>query len=214
MACPVCLRFAVSLRRLVACALWCANFLDFFSQTTREFFPFERRHIICTYPFLKLKTNTQNPEKQRGKGRLSVGPALHSCALPPNHPLGETLVACQGLAPPRRRSSNPVLTLCGESMARANGDATSPNCGGGAKLVGGGCEGTQTAGKEGRGRDFASLRAMGVAASKEDREAAINMLPNADPTIHSCDACNKDITGVRVDDRWATRHKMRLLMYE
>lgn len=31
----------------------------------------------------------------------------------------------------------------------------------------------------------------------EDKRAAINMLPNADPTtLHSCDACNKDITGV------------------
>lgn len=38
--------------------------------------------------------------------------------------------------------------------------------------------------------------------SRKDREAAINMLPNADPTtLHSCDACNKDITGVRVLNR-------------
>ena len=35
--------------------------------------------------------------------------------------------------------------------------------------------------------------------TQEDRDASINMLPNADPTtLHSCDACNKDITGVRV----------------
>ncbi|CAN0178573.1 unnamed protein product [Ascophyllum nodosum] len=33
--------------------------------------------------------------------------------------------------------------------------------------------------------------------TQEDRDASINMLPNADPTtLHSCDACNKDITGL------------------
>lgn len=68
-------------------------------------------------------------------------------------------------------------------------------------IGGGGCEGTQTAGREGRGRDVAAMLALGGTASKEDREAAINMLPNTDLTIHSCDACNKDITGVRIEDR-------------
>lgn len=45
--------------------------------------------------------------------------------------------------------------------------------------------------------------------SKKDREAAINMLPNADPTtLHSCDACNKDITGVRVLNRFGGADKI------
>ena len=78
----------------------------------------------------------------------------------------------------------------GENMAQANGDST-PNCGSPpSKLAVGG---EQAAG---RARGVAAMRALGP-ISQEDREAAINMLPNADPTIHSCDACNKDITGVR-----------------
>lgn len=91
-----------------------------------------------------------------------------------------------------------MLIVTGESMAQANGDST-PNCGSPpGKLAGGG---EQAAG---RARDVAAMRALGP-ASQEDREAAINMLPNADPTIHSCDACNKDITGVRKRPRAARR---------
>lgn len=98
-------------------------------------------------------------------------------------------MAWRQLFPPPRVISISALIVPGESMAQANGDSTS-NCGSSAVKLGGG---EQAAG---RARDFAAMRALGP-ASKEDREAAINMLPNADPTIHSCDACNKDITGVR-----------------
>lgn len=59
--------------------------------------------------------------------------------------------------------------------------------------------------------------------TQADREAAINMLPNADPTtLHSCDACNKDITGVSERQRgkqvvrtticivlWIVKHKAK-----
>lgn len=38
----------------------------------------------------------------------------------------------------------------------------------------------------------------GHAGSEKDKKAAINMLPNADLSVHTCDSCNKDITGVRV----------------
>lgn len=34
-------------------------------------------------------------------------------------------------------------------------------------------------------------------SSEKDRRAAINMLPNADLSVHTCDSCSKDITGVR-----------------
>eukprot|EP00752_Nemacystus_decipiens_P012859 g11385.t1 len=34
------------------------------------------------------------------------------------------------------------------------------------------------------------------AGSEEDRRAAINMLPNADLSVHTCDSCSKDITGL------------------
>eukprot|EP00903_Cladosiphon_okamuranus_P017935 g16503.t1 len=41
------------------------------------------------------------------------------------------------------------------------------------------------------------LHAMeGHAGSEKDRRAAINMLPNADLSVHTCDSCNKDITGL------------------
>lgn len=33
-------------------------------------------------------------------------------------------------------------------------------------------------------------------SSEKDRRAAINMLPNADLSNHTCDSCSKDITGV------------------
>lgn len=39
----------------------------------------------------------------------------------------------------------------------------------------------------------------GCAGSERDRRAAINMLPNADLSVHTCDSCSKDITGVRVE---------------
>lgn len=82
-----------------------------------------------------------------------------------------------------------MLIVPGESMAQANGDST-PSCGSPPAKVAGGEQAS------GRARRVAAMRALGP-ISQKDKEAAINMLPNADPTIHSCDACNKDITGVR-----------------
>lgn len=37
----------------------------------------------------------------------------------------------------------------------------------------------------------------GDPGSERDRKAAISMLPNADLSVHTCDSCGKDITGVR-----------------
>lgn len=93
-----------------------------------------------------------------------------------------------------------MLIVPGEIMAQANGDSTS-NCGSPSpvKLAAGGGGNEPTSGRgSSRARDVAAMRALGP-ASKEDREAAINMLPNIDLAIHSCDACNKDITGVSED---------------
>jgi len=43
----------------------------------------------------------------------------------------------------------------------------------------------------------AQVEGGGDAGSERDRKAAISMLPNADLSVHTCDSCSKDITGVR-----------------
>lgn len=46
------------------------------------------------------------------------------------------------------------------------------------------------------------VEGVGDAGSERDRKAAISMLPNADLSVHTCDSCSKDITGVRELDVW------------
>lgn len=74
-------------------------------------------------------------------------------------------------------------------MAHANGNSALTHNGAPSKFSN---KEDEEAGGLGRGADVSEV--WRGAATIEDKEAAINMLPNTDN--HSCDGCGKDITGV------------------
>lgn len=87
----------------------------------------------------------------------------------------------------------PVVKEDKINMAQINGGST-PHLGGGSPP-----ENKRSREKSGDVDIEARGHSCGLTTTEtENREAAVNMLPNSDPTmVQSCAACNKDVTGVR-----------------
>lgn len=87
----------------------------------------------------------------------------------------------------------PVVKEEKVNMAQANGGPT-PHLGGGSSPAN-----KCSREKSGDVDDESPGHSCGLITTEaEDREAAVNMLPNSDPIIiQSCAVCSRDVTGVR-----------------